>query len=286
MIDKICDWVERNYMRATLVIMGVLAILAGITFALLAHAGPPAPTVTLTASPTSGVGPLSFTLTWTSTGASACNATGAWNGSKALAGSQSFTGLTASATYTLTCTAAAGWADLTWTPPTQNTDGSALTNLADYRVAYGTTPTNLATTVTVPAPASGYGVPGLAVGPWYFAVRACNVPGVCSDPAGPVTKTVVLPAGAASATVSIATQPKPPTGLVVTQTLAYEIKDNPNGVMLGRNVGTVPLGTPCGDATVVQSWGVDYHGVPRSAVVFSKPPKSTVIVAACGPASL
>jgi len=281
MIEKMCDWIEHNYVRATLVVMLVLALLGALAVTSLAYAGPAAPTVTLTATPTSGVGPLNFTLSWSSTGASTCNATGGWNGAKALSGSQSFTGLAATATYTLTCSAAGGWADLTWTPPTQNTDGTPLTDLADYRVAYGTTPTNLATTVTVPVPASGYGVTGLAAGPWYFTVSACNVPGVCSIPAGPVTKTVAVPAGVATATVTINTVPKPPTGLVVTQSMAYEIKDNPNGVMLGRNVGTVPLGTACGDAVVVQSWGANYHSVPRASVIFSKAPKSVTVVAVC-----
>ena len=35
------------------------------------------------------------------------------------------------------CRSANGTATVSWTPPTTNTDGSALTNLAGYRVAYG-----------------------------------------------------------------------------------------------------------------------------------------------------
>lgn len=64
-------------------------------------------------------------------------------------------------------------ARLSWTPPTQNIDGTALTNLAGYRISYGTSPTALAQTVQVSNPGvSAYSVTGLAPGTWYFAVRA------------------------------------------------------------------------------------------------------------------
>ena len=38
---------------------------------------------------------------------------------------------------------ATGTATVSWTPPTTNTDGSALTDLAGYRVAYGRAATEL-----------------------------------------------------------------------------------------------------------------------------------------------
>lgn len=67
----------------------------------------------------------------------------------------------------------AGSATLRWTSPTQNTDGTSLTNLAGYRISYGTSATALAQTIQVPSPgASGYTVTNLAPGTWYFAVRA------------------------------------------------------------------------------------------------------------------
>jgi len=44
---------------------------------------------------------------------------------------------------------ATGSATISWTPPTTNADGSALTDLAGYRIYYGTSPGNMTTSVTV-----------------------------------------------------------------------------------------------------------------------------------------
>ncbi len=43
-----------------------------------------------------------------------------------------------------------GSAMISWTPPTTNTDGTALTNLAGYRIAYGTSATSLTSVANVP----------------------------------------------------------------------------------------------------------------------------------------
>jgi len=66
-----------------------------------------------------------------------------------------------------------GSATLNWTSVTQNTDGSPLSDLAGYRVRYGTSPTKLGTVVTLSA-SSGttYMVSNLSSGTWYFAVTA------------------------------------------------------------------------------------------------------------------
>ena len=66
-----------------------------------------------------------------------------------------------------------GGAELSWTPPTQNTDGSSLTNLAGYRISYGTSPTALTQTVQVAnAGITRYTMSNLSPGTYYFAVRA------------------------------------------------------------------------------------------------------------------
>jgi peptidoglycan/xylan/chitin deacetylase (PgdA/CDA1 family) len=64
---------------------------------------PAAPTVTLSASPTSITSGQSSTLTWSSTNATSCTASGGWTGSKATSGTQSISP-TANTTYTLACT--------------------------------------------------------------------------------------------------------------------------------------------------------------------------------------
>jgi len=68
----------------------------------------PAPTVTLTAAPTSVASGASSTLTWTSTNATSCTASGGWSGAKATAGSQGTSALTTATTFTLSCTGAGG----------------------------------------------------------------------------------------------------------------------------------------------------------------------------------
>ena len=68
----------------------------------------PAPTVSLAANPSSVVSGASSTLSWSTTNATACTASGGWSGSQATSGSHSTGALKANATYTLTCTGAGG----------------------------------------------------------------------------------------------------------------------------------------------------------------------------------
>jgi hypothetical protein len=71
---------------------------------------------------------------------------------------------------------------LTWVPPTLYDDGTAMTNLAGYRVKYGKSATDLSTVVTVNNPGiANYMVEGLASGVWYFAVTAFTSDGAESE---------------------------------------------------------------------------------------------------------
>jgi len=86
---------------------------------------------------------------------------------------------------------ATGNATVTWTPPTANTDGSALTNLAGYRVAYGRSATALDQTASVDGVGvTTYTVNNLSAGQWYFAVFAVNSGGIESDVSNVATKTI------------------------------------------------------------------------------------------------
>lgn len=86
---------------------------------------------------------------------------------------------------------ATGSATIEWQPPTTNTDGSALTDLAGYRITYGTSAATLDRTVQVTNPGvATYVVSNLSAGTWYFAVRAYNQAGVDS-PASNVASKVV-----------------------------------------------------------------------------------------------
>ena len=74
--------------------------------------------------------------------------------------------------------ATTGSATLTWTAPVDNTNGSALTNLAGYHIYYGTSPSSLSTVINVAsAGTTTYTVSSLAAGTWYFAVNAYTTAG-------------------------------------------------------------------------------------------------------------
>jgi hypothetical protein len=68
---------------------------------------------------------------------------------------------------------------IAWTPPTENTNGSVLTNLAGYHLYYGTTQSNLTKVVDITNPGlAAYVVSDLSSGTWYFALTSVNSAGV------------------------------------------------------------------------------------------------------------
>lgn len=79
---------------------------ASATVTVTAAAQPP--TLTLTAAPTTVASGATSTLTWSTNNATACSASGAWTGAKAVNGTEATAALTANATYTLNCTGAGG----------------------------------------------------------------------------------------------------------------------------------------------------------------------------------
>jgi hypothetical protein len=84
-----------------------------------------------------------------------------------------------------------GAATLSWTPPTQNTDGTSLTNLAGYRIYYGTSSSALTQMVQVnTAGVSSYVIENLTSSTYYFAVRAYTSAGGESSNSNLVTKVV------------------------------------------------------------------------------------------------
>jgi hypothetical protein len=88
-------------------------------------------------------------------------------------------------------TTSTGTATLDWTPPTENTDGSVLTNLAGYTVYYGTSPSNLTQSVKITNPGlSAYTMSDLPAGTWYFAVTSSSSTGIESNRSGIVSATI------------------------------------------------------------------------------------------------
>ena len=73
-------------------------------------------------------------------------------------------------------------AELSWQAPTQNTDGSTLTNISGYHIHVGTDPNALGTIIDVTnASATSYIVNNLLPGTWYFGVSAYSTAGVEGD---------------------------------------------------------------------------------------------------------
>lgn len=71
-----------------------------------------------------------------------------------------------------------GAVTISWTPPTENTNGSVLTNLAGYHLYYGTTRTSLNHEIKITNPGlAAYVVSGLSAATWYFALTAVNTAG-------------------------------------------------------------------------------------------------------------
>lgn len=84
-----------------------------------------------------------------------------------------------------------GSALLTWVPPNQNTDGSALTDLAKYKVYWGPTQGNYPSSTLINDPAAtSYLVDNLVPGTYFFVVTAINGQGVESQFSNTASKVV------------------------------------------------------------------------------------------------
>lgn len=213
-----------NLIRPLRIVVALLtlAALAGANVAI--GQTPAAGTVTLTATPSSGKASVPVTLTWSTTPAAiSCQAGGGSNG-----GAQGWSGtlpafgsytvpvsLITSQTYTVTCTWVDSAAVMSWTAPTQNSDGSALTDLTSYNIYEGpaSPPGKI---VASPAASAGtsYTFSGLPAGTNYFAVTAVNSKQQESALSNIVSKTTDATASA-SATVTVTVLPNPPGALTV-----------------------------------------------------------------------
>jgi hypothetical protein len=84
-----------------------------------------------------------------------------------------------------------GTATLSWAAPTENTDGSSVTDLAGYRIYYGTSPSDMTQSIYVAgATVTTYVVNGLSSGTYYFAVAADSTTGVESMLSDTASKTI------------------------------------------------------------------------------------------------
>lgn len=150
---------------------------------------------------------LTFSITNKPSWATFSTSTGKLTGTPPASGVGSFTGviITVSdgkdsaslAPYTIAVSAApasgsgTGSATLSWTPPTTHSDGSALNDLAEYRVKYGTAEGDYSQVITVQNPGiASYVVDGLSAGTYFFVVTAVDSQGTESPASQSVSKTI------------------------------------------------------------------------------------------------
>ena len=87
--------------------------------------------------------------------------------------------------------ASSGNATLSWEAPVSNTNGSALTDLAGYRIYYGASADDMKETVQISnLGIQTYVIENLEAGTWYFAVRALSSQGTESPLSDVVSKRI------------------------------------------------------------------------------------------------
>lgn len=145
---------------------------------------------------------LSFTATNVPSWASFNSSNGRLSGTPDAGDVGTYSGITITASdgtaatsigpFTITVAAVGtGSATLSWTPPTQNSDGTALTNLAGYKILYGSGADALDYSVDVEnSSVNTYVVENLTSGTWYFAVVAVNSAGLVSSPSNVASKNI------------------------------------------------------------------------------------------------
>lgn len=148
---------------------------------------------------------MSFTIANKPAWAAFNNDTGALTGTPAASDVGTFANIEIAATdgtnvtplpqFTLTVSvdpsAAAKGVTIAWTPPTQNEDGSTLTDLSGYKIHYGDAPQSYTETIAVSNPGlTRYVLESMPAGTHYVAMTAYNASGAESDYSDEVQITV------------------------------------------------------------------------------------------------
>ena len=176
----------------------------------------------------------------------------------------------------VSASAVAGEAQITWTQPTTNTDGSAIPasgtgrltgNRVDWGTCTGTAPNYAFGTKAgeqiFTVPTTAYTVTNLAPGTWCFRSYASTTYGE-SGPSNVAAKIIAAP------------MPNPPTGLSAVGGVAFTIIKREDRFVL-LPVGTVPADTPCDTSQAING----HYVVPRESVTWSGTVKPVVVVAQC-----
>jgi hypothetical protein len=170
--------------------------------------------------------------------------------------------------------AMAGQADLSWTAPTQNEDGTPYDDPGGFIVYWGATSGNYPTNHTINDPdAVTYTVADLTEGDWFFVVTAFDdeQPPNESDYSNETTKSIsdVLPL--------------PPGGVAIAGEKAYIIITSEDALVL-LDIGTVTADVTCSASVGMRDDnGVLAYKIPRSAVTpYNQGQELVAVFAACG----
>jgi hypothetical protein len=100
-------------------------------------------------------------------------------------------GCSITSTGSTSSSGAPGTVTLSWVAPTDNTNGTPLTDLAGYHIHYGTTPDNLTKSIDLTGTGTTeYEVSGLTAGTYYFSISAYTAMGTESAESTVANKTI------------------------------------------------------------------------------------------------
>jgi len=151
-----------------------------------AHTPAPEPTVSLNLSDLEVNVGESVTVSWSSTDATSCSASGGWSGTRGTSGSEVVGPLQSGQTYTLTCSGEGGGAvqmasvtvmgsiSMSWQAPTESIDGMPVQGLDSYRIYYGSASRDYVDYVEVSGDVTEH-LLSLPVGSYYIAMTAVNL---------------------------------------------------------------------------------------------------------------
>src|SRR5437660_632690 len=223
-------------------------------------APPPAPTVSLTASAIDVQTNGSVTLTWSSTNASSCSASGAWSGSLATSGAQSQIVATTS-NYTITCTGSGGSVSSTaavtaWNAPTSSISADATSILTNNNVTLTWSSRNANACTGADGLSGSLATSGSLTSPTLTSTTVFSVS--CSNPVFSSVKASVTVNVSATFTVSVSVLYQVPGTPVVNAAMTQYVPDWANPLTKPVPFVWVEMQDPTGK--VVQQAYADANG--------------------------
>jgi Putative Ig domain len=97
-------------------------------------------------------------------------------------GTASLTGFSVAVASATPPSTGTGAVTLNWAAPTQNTDGTGLTDLSSYKIVYGRDAGSLTQSKSIPSTVNSAVIDNLASGTWFFAIVSVTASGTESAP--------------------------------------------------------------------------------------------------------